>query len=286
MEDARDAFEKIFEERTGNFFGDRTFVKYPGKYYKMDIDYGEDEEVRKLTENSIKSKLHTPVQELIKLLFDVNMMKQAMLEFDLDTEKMPLGKLSSKQIRAAMSVLNEISGLIEKKASSGQFVEASNRFYTMIPHDFGVKRPPIIDSIDMITKKTEMLETLLEMELAYGLLKEESDEQKNPIDSHYEQLKTDIQPLEKGSKEYELLCKYVENTHAPTHTSYTLEVEEIFKVARKGEDRRYKPFKKMHNRQLLWHGSRLTNFVGILSHGLKIAPPEAPCTGYMFGKGS
>jgi len=39
------------------------------------------------------------------------------------------------------------------------------------------------------------------------------------------------------------------------------------------------------NRRLLWHGSRLSNMVGILSHGLKIAPPEAPVTGYMFGKG-
>lgn len=39
------------------------------------------------------------------------------------------------------------------------------------------------------------------------------------------------------------------------------------------------------NRVLLWHGSRLTNFVGILSQGLRIAPPEAPATGYMFGKG-
>jgi poly [ADP-ribose] polymerase 2/3/4 len=28
-------------------------------------------------------------------------------------------------------------------------------------------------------------------------------------------------------------------------------------------------------------GSRLTNFVGILSQGLRIAPPEAPITGYM-----
>ncbi|KAH7695766.1 WGR domain containing protein, partial [Aphelenchoides avenae] len=37
--------------------------------------------------------------------------------------------------------------------------------------------------------------------------------------------------------------------------------------------------------QLLWHGSRLTNWYGILLHGLRIAPPEAPTTGYMFGKG-
>lgn len=285
MENARQAFEEIYQEHTGNYFGEKKFVKYPGKYYKMDIDYAEEEEVRKLTENTIKSGLSVPVQDLIKLLFDVNMMKQMMLEFDLDTEKMPLGKLSSKQIYAAMGVLREISELVQKNGTSGQFVEASNRFYTMIPHDFGVKRPPIIDTIEMVTTKTEMLESLLEMELAYGLLKEEADDKKNPIDAHYEQLKTDIAPLQKDSSEFELLKNYVKNTHAPTHTSYGLEVEEIFKVVRKGEERRYKPFKKMHNRQLLWHGSRLTNFIGILSHGLKIAPPEAPVTGYMFGKG-
>ncbi|KAJ0087351.1 hypothetical protein Patl1_07157 [Pistacia atlantica] len=34
-------------------------------------------------------------------------------------------------------------------------------------------------------------------------------------------------------------------------------------------------------RMLLWHGSWLTNFVGILSQGLRIAHPEAPATGYM-----
>ena len=28
----------------------------------------------------------------------------------------------------------------------------------------------------------------------------------------------------------------------------------------------------------------MTNFVGILSQGLRIAPPEAPVTGYMFGE--
>jgi hypothetical protein len=36
---------------------------------------------------------------------------------------------------------------------------------------------------------------------------------------------------------------------------------------------------------LLWHGSRVSNFVGILSQGLRIAPPEAPSSGYLFGKG-
>jgi hypothetical protein len=38
------------------------------------------------------------------------------------------------------------------------------------------------------------------------------------------------------------------------------------------------------NKALLWHGSRNANYVGILSEGLKIAPPDAPVTGYMFGE--
>lgn len=43
--------------------------------------------------------------------------------------------------------------------------------------------------------------------------------------------------------------------------------------------------KKIGNNLLLWHGSRVSNFVGILSQGLRIAPPEAPVSGYLFGKG-
>ena len=66
------------------------------------------------------------------------------------------------------------------------------------------------------------------------------------------------------------------NTHAPTHSSYTLELMDVFKIERHGESSRFKDFKKIPNRKLLWHGSRNTNFAGILSQGLRIAPPEAP----------
>lgn len=45
---------------------------------------------------------------------------------------------------------------------------------------------------------------------------------------------------------------------------------------RDGERKRYRAFQDLHNRRLLWHGSRVTNFAGILSQGLRIAPPEAP----------
>ena len=36
---------------------------------------------------------------------------------------------------------------------------------------------------------------------------------------------------------------------------------------------------------LLWHGSKIVNFMGLLKGGLKIAPLESAHNGAMFGKG-
>jgi len=221
----------------------------------------------------------------MKLIFNLDNMKKAMLEFDLDMEKMPLGKLSQKQLSEALKVLQKLSELITKGGTSSEFIGYSNQFYTLIPHDFGVERPPIVNTIEMVTAKTEMIQSLMELEVAYSFLQTERDEKTSPLDGHYKQLKTAIKPLAKDTEEYALLEKYVRNTHAETHGHFELEIMDIFNIERQGEKRSYKPFKKLHNRKLLWHGSRLTNYVGILSHGLKIAPPEAPVTGYMFGKG-
>jgi hypothetical protein len=60
----------------------------------------------------------------------------------------------------------------------------------------------------------------------------------------------------------------------------------IFKIQRRGEGERYEKFQSLENRRLLFHGSAMTNMLGILSQGIRIAPPEAPTTGYMFGKGA
>lgn len=67
------------------------------------------------------------------------------------------------------------------------------------------------------------------------------------------------------------------------------QLHDIFRIERDGESDRFLNSKygkvKDGDRRLLWHGSRATNFGGILSQGLRIAPPEAPVNGYMFGKG-
>ncbi|KAF7995152.1 hypothetical protein HCN44_004624 [Aphidius gifuensis] len=291
LDEAIKEFERLYLEKSGNHWMNRKeFVKKPKMMYPIDVDNADEDENLGKFDSNIESKLKKPVQELIRLIFNVDIMKKVMAEYELDTEKMPLGKLSKKQLQQAYSVLTELQNLIIKnKASPGSermnLIDASNRFYTLVPHSFGIADPPILDNEVIIKSKSEMLDSLIEMEIAYNLLNIKTDSNANPIDTHYQQLNTDIDVLDKDSEEYKVIQDYTKNTHASTHSQYKLEIEDVFVIKRQGEEKRFKPFKKLHNRKLLWHGSRTTNFAGILSQGLRIAPPEAPVTGYMFGKG-
>ena len=287
-EDAIQRFEELYEEKTENQWQNRKrFKKKPNCYYPVDIDYGGDQPIPELDSKKSSSKLAKAVQDLICMIFDVQKMKEQMLEFELDLEKMPLGKLSKKQLLKAFSVLKELSQLIETKPPNGTKIkDATNRFYTMIPHNFGTERPPLIDNEEMIKSKMDMLEALLDIEMAYEMINSTDESTKNmdPIDHHYHKLNATIEPLSKEEEEFRIIEKYLKNTHGSTH-DFHLEIEEVFKVDRKGEAERYQKYKDLENRMLLWHGSRVMNFAGILSQGLRIAPPEAPVTGYMFGKG-
>ena len=55
----------------------------------------------------------------------------------------------------------------------------------------------------------------------------------NPIDAHYSKLNTDITVIPKDGEGFKTIQEYVNNTHGETHSSYTLEVEQAFKVNRK-----------------------------------------------------
>ncbi|XP_070674639.1 poly [ADP-ribose] polymerase 2-like [Malus domestica] len=109
--------------------------------------------------------------------------------------------------------------------------------------------------------------------------------QGDPLYSCYQSLHCELTPVGADSQEFDMITKYMRNTHAKTHSTYTVDIVQIFYTSKEREVERFRKFSRTKNRMLLWHGSRLTNWVGILSQGLRIAPPEAPVTGHMFGKG-
>ena len=39
---------------------------------------------------------------------------------------------------------------VDKSGTATQFLDGSNRFYTLIPHDFGMKKPPMLDTAEII----------------------------------------------------------------------------------------------------------------------------------------
>ncbi|KAL5102686.1 Poly ADP-ribose polymerase 1 [Taenia crassiceps] len=285
-------FHDLFLEKTGNPWGTEraNFVKMPRKFYPLELEQfdtkGNGTVERAKILHQVASKLGTRLQRLVHFLFDIASMTDALLEFEIDVKKMPLGKISRVQIQEAYSVLSDLSSLLASKmpiegSDKSRLIGATTRFYTLIPHDFGLKVPPLLDSLETIKTKSRMLDDLLKLEVAYSLMKT-GDSDVNPLDEHYEKLKNRIEPLDRDSEEFKRITEFLRVTHAPTHSNYVLEVLDIFSVLREGEAER---FKMMGNRMMLWHGSRRTNWAGILAQGLRIAPPEAPSTGYMFGKG-
>lgn len=149
-----------------------------------------------------------------------------------DLNKMPLGKLSRKHIESGYGVLTEIQEAIKAEpVSEGRLLALSNKFYTIIPHTINShESAPILRTEDDIKKKLEMIDSLLEIEIATKMLKEGAEGgsanaaaaaqslSMDPIDVHYRQLKTDMKVLEHSSGEFSLIKTYITNTHAPTHT--------------------------------------------------------------------
>lgn len=287
-------FEGKFEDKTSNAWSNRkNFKCYAKKYTWLEMDYGKvDKEMTQIQKKGSVSdqiketKLETRTAQFISLICNISMMKQQMMEIGYNADKLPLGKLSKSTILKGYDVLKRISNVISR-ADRRQLEQLTGEFYTVIPHDFGFKkmREYVIDTPQKLKAKLEMVEALGEIEIATKLLEDGSSDQDDPLYARYKQLHCDFTPLEVHSEEYSMIKTYLTNTHGKTHSGYSIDVLQMFKVSRHGETERFQKFANAGNRMLLWHGSRLTNWTGIFSQGLRIAPPEAPVTGYMFGKG-
>lgn len=140
-----------------------------------------------------------------------------------------------------------------------------------------------------------MLDTLTDMEVANTIMKgsgsdkEKDAESVNILDKRFQDLgMEEMTPLDHKSSEYKALADYLIKSSGTSH-GIKYRLEDIFRIDRSGEADRFEKSEfaklKKSDKRLLWHGSRTTNYGGILSQGLRIAPPEAPVNGYAFGKG-
>jgi poly [ADP-ribose] polymerase len=141
------------------------------------------------------------------------MMKRTMMEMEIDLDKMPLGALSRAQIEKGYKILSDLSLVLQdddmdQATKQQRILSFSNQFYTIVPQNFGshgMSDKHLIDSMEKLLKKRELVETLLEMEIAVSLSKGDSGSDANPIDASYKKLKADIKPVDKTAREFKLV---------------------------------------------------------------------------------
>ena len=243
---------------------------------------------KKKTNRKKTSSLPVEVQNLIRFIFDMKLIEKSVVKVGYNVKKMPLGKLSDDNMKKGYDLLKQMYKELDKKKPVKSILSTlSSEFYTTIPHDFGFKKmiDQIIDTKEKVKEKIDFIQALREIGVVtkiVGQVDEDDKDETNEIDAKYKNLKCKIVPMDDSFPEYKTLLKALESTHGQTHY-FKLTPIDVFKIEREGEDDKYE--KDIGNKMLLWHGSRFSNFGGILSQGLRIAPPEAPVSGYMFGKG-
>lgn len=295
-------FQKKFKDKSGLTWENRADAPRPNKYVFLERSYESDDEDAggedaEDDENSDKKPeqqkpppctLDPAVKSVIKVIFNQDYVAATMASMNYDAQKMPLGKLSKATIMRGFQTLKDLTARLDGSSTNSDLSveQLSNLFYSLIPHHFGRNRPPIINNLNTVKSEIELLETLVDLKESADLLKSQIDTDVHPLDRQYRGLgMKEMTPLSPADQEYRSLETYLQSTCGHTHlVRYT--VQNIFRIQRQGEFARFDEFcKAPRDRRLLWHGSRATNFGGILSQGLRIAPPEAPVSGYMFGKG-
>ncbi|KAJ7785721.1 poly polymerase catalytic domain-containing protein [Mycena metata] len=309
-------FKKQFKAKAATDWENRVgMVAKSGKYTWLERDYGDDDEAEEKPtggsgsktqkdEPIPPSKLEPEIQDLCNLIFSTSIIDATLSSMNYDANKLPLGKLAKSTVlkgfaalKALAEVINDPNGETAKQHGGVKAAcdALTSTYYSIIPHDFGMRRPQAINTEQLLKKELELVDALGDMEIASKLIAankhaDADGNPVNPIDANFLSLGlSSMAPVTRDSSEFSVLESYVRDTHGQTHGHIKATVLNAFRVERSGETIAWQKggYDKMADgeRLLLWHGSRSTNFAGILKQGLRIAPPEAPVTGYMFGKG-
>jgi len=309
LSEAKKEFEKIFKQKTGNLWENReNFERVKGKYMllkfnKVKMNQKEllknfDYDICKFQSTNVKE-----IYDLLKIFTDSSIYFKAIRESGINTEYFNFSMLNKDLLNKAKKYMKEIytkvkeledlrknrtdllqmkKDLIEKITNkTNEIIILSNYYYELIPKE-KYKNKTILpfDRLDDVKNEILLLENLTQIETAVSILLAALGQQNkiHPLDYIYNCLQTKFNLIEKDSNEFKIIQKYINNSSNGT------KIKNLFGVIRKGENEKISKL-NLNNHFLLFHGTKIFNYLGIFSNGLKIAPPEAPSTGYLFGKG-
>ncbi|ETM99476.1 hypothetical protein PPTG_18731 [Phytophthora nicotianae INRA-310] len=235
---------------------------------------------------------------------------------------LPLAK--QDELRDALEKLIEIRGLLEEKeelvkeistasgdlsdegatkrallatrheALTEKVSERSSRYYEIMPcqEDALASSIKAFDQVDDVNVEITRLRMLSDIMETYKMIlgAKRALPTQNPLEYCYHALQVRLAPLLPADAERQLIHRYFfGGLRSSDRRQYR--ISNVFEVERRGETQRFndlmveRPDLKAMQTHLLWHGTKRTNLMGILSQGLRVAPPEAPHHGYAYGKG-
>lgn len=112
--------------------------------------------------------------------FNQQFIQAALQNLNYGASKLPLGKLGKATILKAFEKLKKLAVLLDDPTlAASRWNESvpivtehlSNGYYSLIPHDFGRRRPPIIGDKLTLRKKLKLLESLVDIRIAIGRIK-------------------------------------------------------------------------------------------------------------------
>jgi predicted DNA-binding WGR domain protein len=213
--------------------------------------------------------IDTPVQDLVTYLYDeatTALTTTVNAKITAQGIETPLGVLTIGQIEKGEVILDELYAMFkQKKKNKDAMIAKSGEFYTAIPHRIGRSRKAmeaaVIDTMPEFQQKQDTLQLMRDM------LKVNGDGGNvlfdNEVQSRYDALGCELGYLDVKAADYKKIESHVIKSQV-THKK--IKVKRIFTVKRKTE---WKDFaSKVGNDKLLFHGSNVKNWVGILSRGI------------------
>ena len=224
------------------------------------------------------TEMDEEILNMVKNIFNIERMKICMSEHSLDLDKLPIGLLTIDKIKQCHLILCEIQRiLVTTQANTKQslIISLTNDFYVTIPHNFGMKKPPILDHLMRVKEKTRMLEQLQDIYTMQQIFLQSMKfdlKQRDPYEALHNELCVQLTRLPRDNDYFQTINQAIYNTQAATHRSQIdIAVKDIYEIRKPSEKLRFFPFeKKIHNKFLLWHGFRTQCVASILRNGIRL----------------
>lgn len=93
------------------------------------------------------------------------MAKKAIKDMSLDIGKLPLGCLKIERVKKSLQLLGKIQKQLQiggslTTAIENKILEHTQEYYSVLPYDFGVKKPPGIDHILRVKERVKQMDLL------------------------------------------------------------------------------------------------------------------------------